>query len=550
MLVDAKIIENSIGEDKEGWMSATAEEIHQIDKKNVNTDYTQVEFNEKYGTKKIKRLFSKVVATKKPLYDGLGGQKRKVRICVCGNGEEGTQGHADENRAEVPATFEMKTLLTLAEKENWVVGALDIKTAFLHADLDDEEDGIYCVHPPKLLVRNGLVAADTVWKLNKVLYGLRAGPKKWTEHRDKVLKETKVKCGDQVGYLVQMDECKNMYLVMTDEKTIVGRLMVYVDDVLTTGTKEWVDATMNAINEKWECKMAGVLGVTTTALNFLGVTLELNEDGKVIMHQKKYILSKLNKRGLLQGKGKWTLPVMDEGKSLPVLVKDRTYHKMLKKCQEEIGTLMWLGIKTRPDIMTSVSVSASMQTKDPSQTLEFVEGVWKYLAMTWNEVAVIESNKDEEWRLEITTDASHAPGGDRSRTGVVILLGGVVLHWHSGKQTLTAMSTCESEIEASHIGVKLGMTVRALIAEATKQPVKAALIGDNEAALRKLTTQITNWRTRHFSIRAGWLRDYLKSSGITVEHRKGTLLVSDALTKVLDRVKLTEARLRLGLVKN
>ena len=49
--------------------------------------------------------------------------------------------------------------------------------------------------------------------------------------------------------------------------------------------------------------MAGVLGVTTTALNFLGVTLELNEDGKVIMHQKKYILSKLNKRGLLQGKG-------------------------------------------------------------------------------------------------------------------------------------------------------------------------------------------------------------------------------------------------------
>ena len=66
VLVDAKIIENSIGEDKDGWMSATAEEINQIDKKNVNTDYTQVEFNEKYGTKKITRLFSKVVATKKP----------------------------------------------------------------------------------------------------------------------------------------------------------------------------------------------------------------------------------------------------------------------------------------------------------------------------------------------------------------------------------------------------------------------------------------------------------------------------------------------------
>ena len=134
------------------------------------------------------------------------------------------------------------------------------------------------------MVRNGLVGADTVWKLNKVLYGLRAGPNKWTEHRDKVLKETKVQCGEQVGHLVQMVECKNMYLVVTDDETIVGRLMVYVDDVLMTGTKEWVDATMKAINEKWECKMAGILGLTTTALNFLGVTLELNEDGKVFMH--------------------------------------------------------------------------------------------------------------------------------------------------------------------------------------------------------------------------------------------------------------------------
>ena len=100
----------------------------------------------------------------------------------------------------------MKTLLTLAAKEEWKIGALDISTAFLHAELDDKEDGIYCVVPPRLLVRNGLVGADTVWKLNKVLYGLRAGPKKWSEHRDKVLKEIQVKCGDKVACLVQMKE--------------------------------------------------------------------------------------------------------------------------------------------------------------------------------------------------------------------------------------------------------------------------------------------------------------------------------------------------------
>ena len=188
-------------------------------------------------------------------------------------------------------------------KGNLVVGTLDIKTALLHAELNDEEYGTYCVHPPKLLIRNGLVGSDTVWKLDKVLYGLRAGPKKWTAHRYEVLRKPTVQCGDQIGRLVQMKECKNMYLVMTEDDTIVGRLMVYVDDVLMTGTKEWVEATMNAINEKWECNMSGILGLTTNALNFLGVTLELNEEGKVCMHQKKYSLAKLNKRNILQGRG-------------------------------------------------------------------------------------------------------------------------------------------------------------------------------------------------------------------------------------------------------
>ena len=125
-----------------------------------------------------------------------------------------------------------------------------------------------------------------------------------------------------------------------------------------------------------------------------------------------------------------------------------------------------------------------------------------------------------------------------------------MLHWHSGKQQLTAMSTCESEIEAAHVGMKIGMAIKSLVEGAIRGKVNTVLIGDNQAAIRKLQTEITNWRTRHFAARAGWLRDHLKESGIEIEHRKGTLLVSDALTKVLDRMKLTEARLRLGLEKH
>ena len=96
------------------------------------------------------------------------------------------------NRAEVPATFEMRMLLTLSQLNGWDVGSLDIKTAFLHAPLSDEEDGIYLVRPPEIMVQLGLIKEGVYWKLRKVLYGLRSGPKKWGDHRDNVLRQMNI----------------------------------------------------------------------------------------------------------------------------------------------------------------------------------------------------------------------------------------------------------------------------------------------------------------------------------------------------------------------
>ena len=49
-------------------------------------------------------------------------------------------------------------------------------------------------------------------------------------------------------------------------------------------------------------------------------------------------------------------------------------------------------------------------------------------------------------------------------------------------------------------------------------------------------------------MRAAWIRDMVVEEECEVRHVRGTDLVSDALTKVLDRIKLSEARERLRLV--
>ena len=48
-------------------------------------------------------------------------------------------------------------------------------------------------------------------------------------------------------------------------------------------------------------------------------------------------------------------------------------------------------------------------------------------------------------------------------------------------------------------------------------------------------------------MRAAWARDVIEEEKIIVAHRSGKELVSDALTKVLEKQKLMEARQRLGM---
>ena len=94
--------------------------------------------------------------------------------------------------------------------------------------------------------------------------------------------------------------------------------------------------TIRMVQSLWPCKISGTLmpsssdradnqkdinepttdfaGLLKKQLYFLGVTLEVNEDGVLTLHQQKYILSKLAKRGLLTGRSRPSLPAICEGK--------------------------------------------------------------------------------------------------------------------------------------------------------------------------------------------------------------------------------------------
>ena len=72
---------------------------------------------------------------------------------------------------------------------------------------------------------------------------------------------------------------------------------------------------------------------------------------------------------------------------------------------------------------------------------------------------------------------------------------------------------------------------------------------DNMATIRTITHEVTSWRTRHYGLRAAWIRDIIKEERIRVEHEKGVEICADPLTKVLGKVKLQEALDKLHITK-
>ena len=121
-------------------------------------------------------------------------------------------------------------------------------------------------------------------------------------------------------------------------------------------------------------------------------------------------------------------------------------------------------------------------------------------------------------------DANFSPGGERSRSGVVLTINGMVIHWASNKQSITAASKCEAEAVACALGMKLGISLRALLEELTGSSPQLVMVNDNKAALIIITTQITSWRNHHYAYRAAWVRDWVHEAGVRLRHQKGDCL--------------------------
>ena len=276
-------------------------------------------------------------------------ERYKARLVAKGYSQQYGQDY-DETFSPVVRFESLRTLLALAVQDGLCVQQLDITTAFLNGELQEE---VYMEQPEGFKVRGkeGLVC-----KLKHSLYGLKQAPRCWNSVLDKRLKE--------IGFTqTTSDPC--IYVKRGKESTYIG---VYVDDILLCGrSKEQIKKVKLALVEKFDVKDLGDLTY------FLSVKIEQDHRaGTTWIGQPNYTETILKKFGMENCKGLST-PVDASAK----LIKGTETSEYVDEShyQSAVGSLLYLSMKTRPDITFAVSLTARFCSKPTTQHLTAIKRI-------------------------------------------------------------------------------------------------------------------------------------------------------------------------------
>ena len=190
-------------EDRESWQKACNEELETLKKFGVYEEVPQPHDRKIVGSKWVFRMKM-----------GPDGQIERYKARLVAQGFSQVEG-IDYNETFAPVTKfnSIRLLLALSARFDWEIHQMDVKSAFLNGELDEE---IYMRPPPGYKSTPG-----TVWRLKKTLYGLKQASREWYKKLSHEL--------DTLGFSrIQADHCV-FYKNVNGHHIVIA---VYVDDNL------------------------------------------------------------------------------------------------------------------------------------------------------------------------------------------------------------------------------------------------------------------------------------------------------------------------------
>ena len=199
----------------EDWLPALDSEVNSLLKEKEafqsldKTGYDDLKSQTKEG-RSVEELPSKMVWTLKPGPSAKG--KRTARWVMC-RSYEAQKGHETYSGGADATAF--RVMITKAAIEQWTAATLDIKTAFLNADMEVKEgENVLVVRPRHVLVSEGYFKSSDVFLPLKAVYGLKRSPRLWGKHRGKKMMEIVIETGDGTVILRPLQSEPNLWKII------------------------------------------------------------------------------------------------------------------------------------------------------------------------------------------------------------------------------------------------------------------------------------------------------------------------------------------------
>lgn len=489
-------------DDNHNWKAAMRTELNALEKNNT---WSMVELPEGHNAIGCRWVF----ALKRDKYGNV--ERFKARLVAKGCSQKFGVNYT-ETFSPVVRYATIRMLLALAVQEGLHLHQVDIGTAYLNGELEDE---IYMQQPEGFVDRDD---PSKVLKLNKALYGLKQAGRNWNEKLDSVLAK--------LGF----SACGNEPCLY--KATVNGNMMliaVYVDDlIIACKNKEEILKFKAHLSEEFEVSDKGILN------HFLGMNISREgEIGAIKVSQNQYI-----KDILKQYQMEMCKPIsvpLDPGFQTHCANDCKRVNK--EQYQSIIGALTYLSITTRPDIQHSVSKLAQHNTDPHIEHMTAVKHILRYLKGTIDLGLVY---KFGEARVKGYADSDW--GGNtidrKSYTGYIFFLGECVISWESKKQATVALSSTEAEYMAMSNASKEAIYLKRLLDEIGIRYCDSILLNiDNQGAIKLAMNPVYHNRTKHIDIKYHHIREVVRNKEVTLNYCPTTEMIADILTKNLPKSK-------------
>ena len=510
--------DHPVEKDKEKWRAAIRKEFQDMIKNKVWKKYR------KENVPSNRRIIGH-----KWVFKVKGNGVFRARLCAIGYSQVAGVDFTD-NFAPVINDVTFRILMVLKLIKNWVSDIIDVETAFLNGNLDEE---IYMSLP------EGLSFIEDFEDLNdeedcvllvKSLYGLVQAARQFYKKLVEVLVNE-----------LSFEKClAEPCLLMKKSDLGIVIFCLYVDDILCIGNRE-------AVNDaKFEIKKFFKITDEGDMKEYVGCSVQ-HFERKLIMHQPE-LIKKIRKNFFDDVKnlrryrtGGAPGEIIMKSNDSELKLDDIT----LTKYRSGVGMLMYLVKFSRPDLSNCVrELSKVMRDateshlKDLFRTIKFVLDTSK-----WGLKYELKENSSKKWELKAFCDSDFA--GDKEKrisvTGFCIFYNDCLISWKSRGQKSVSLSSTEAEYVAmSEVSMEVIFIKHVLVFLGIELEFPIVIHCDNVGAIYLANNAKTSGRTKHIDTRYHYVREFIEDGIVKIIFVRSEDNQADPFTKNVPEVNYTK----------